>query len=77
MSPADSSRKLPPMLGAGTWLDYAPTSRVVEQVKGSRMIKFDGPGHNLFAAMANACVIDHVSAYVTTRRLPPRNTECA
>ncbi|TDD08686.1 alpha/beta fold hydrolase [Nonomuraea deserti] len=75
--PSPLPGKLPPMLGAGTWLDYAPTSRVVEQVKGSRMIKFDGPGHNLFAAMANACVIDHVSAYVTTRKLPPRNIECA
>ncbi|TDC07455.1 alpha/beta hydrolase [Nonomuraea longispora] len=75
--PSPLPGKVPPMLGAGTWLDYAPTSRVVEQVRGSRMIRFDGPGHNLFAAMANACVIGHVSAYVTTGKLPPRGTECS
>ncbi|MCG5220562.1 alpha/beta fold hydrolase [Streptosporangium soli] len=70
-------KKLPPILGAGTWLDHAPTARVVGQVPGSRMIEFDGPGHNLFAAMANACVIDHVSRYVVTRELPSRDSECS
>ncbi|MBF8184846.1 alpha/beta hydrolase [Nonomuraea sp. K274] len=65
------------MLGAGTWLDFAATSRVIAQVPGSRTIEHDSPGHNLFAAMANPCVIDHVSRYVTTRELPPRGTKCA
>ncbi|MFC5835802.1 alpha/beta fold hydrolase [Nonomuraea insulae] len=75
--PKPLPRKLPPMLGAGTWLDFKATSRVVKQVPGSRTIEFDGPGHNLFAAMANACVIGHVSTYVTTGRLPARDTTCA
>ncbi|MEU6720161.1 alpha/beta fold hydrolase [Nonomuraea sp. NPDC046802] len=74
--PTPLPRKLPPMLGAGTWLDLAPTTRVVQQVPGSRMITFDGPGHNLFAGMANPCVIEHVSRYVTTRELP-RDTTCS
>lgn len=67
---------LPPMLGAGTWLDGAATARVTAQVPGSRTIRHDGPGHNLFAAMANPCVVDHVSRYVTTRELPPADTTC-
>lgn len=75
--PSPLPRKLPPMLGAGTWLDFAPTARVLRQVPGSRSITFDGPGHNLFAAMANPCVIDHVSRYVTTGALPPRGATCA
>ncbi|MFG1683196.1 alpha/beta fold hydrolase [Nonomuraea sp. NPDC049269] len=75
--PKPLPKKLPPMLGAGTWLDYAATKRVVDQVPGSRVIRFDGPGHNLFAAMANPCVIDHVSRYVLTRELPPRGVKCS
>ncbi|MEV0622994.1 alpha/beta hydrolase [Nonomuraea sp. NPDC050404] len=69
-------KQLPPMLGAGTWLDYDSSRRVVEQTPGSRTIEHDGPGHNLFGGMANACVIDHVSRYVTERRLPPKGTTC-
>ncbi|WP_188196187.1 alpha/beta fold hydrolase [Nonomuraea sp. SYSU D8015] len=74
--PAPMPRTLPPLLGAGTWQDYGSTRRVVEQIPGSRAIGHDGPGHNLFGAMANPCVIDHVSRYVTERRLPPRGTMC-
>ncbi|MFI6508732.1 alpha/beta fold hydrolase [Streptosporangium sp. NPDC050855] len=74
--PAPMPRGLPPILGAGTWLDFESTRRVAGQIPGSRTIEFDGPGHNLFAAMANPCVIDHVSRYVTTRRLPARGTVC-
>jgi pimeloyl-ACP methyl ester carboxylesterase len=75
--PRPLPKKLPPILGAGTWLDFEATKRVLDQVPGSRSIYFDGPGHNLFAAMANPCVIDHVSRYITTRRLPPRGAKCA
>lgn len=74
--PAPMPRGLPPILGAGTWQDYDSTRRVAEQVPGSRVIEHDGPGHNLFGAMANPCVIGHVSTYVTERRLPPRGTTC-
>ncbi|GAA1014589.1 protease [Acrocarpospora pleiomorpha] len=74
--PAPLPRKLPAMLGAGTWSDFEPTARVLKQVPGSRVINYDGPGHNLFAAMANLCVIDHVSKYITTRALPPRGVQC-
>ncbi|RJL27157.1 alpha/beta fold hydrolase [Bailinhaonella thermotolerans] len=74
--PAPMPRTLPPLLGAGTWQDYESTRRVAEQIPGSRTIRHDGPGHNLFGAMANPCVIAHVSAYVTERRLPPRGTTC-
>ncbi|WP_052422553.1 alpha/beta hydrolase [Nonomuraea candida] len=74
--PRPLPRTLPPLLGAGTWQDYGSTRRVVEQVPGSRTIRHDGPGHNLFGAMADPCVIGHVSAYVTERRLPPRGTTC-
>ncbi|GAA1294633.1 alpha/beta hydrolase [Saccharothrix xinjiangensis] len=74
--PAPLPRGLPPLLGAGTWLDHAATARVTAQVPGSRTIRHDGPGHNLFAGMANQCVIDLVSRYVTTRALPPAGTTC-
>ncbi|HEX6355457.1 alpha/beta fold hydrolase [Actinophytocola sp.] len=74
--PAPLPATLPPMLGAGTWLEFSPTARAVAAVPGSRTIYHDGPGHNLFAAMANPCVIDHVSRYVTDRVLPPRNARC-
>ncbi|WP_344881700.1 alpha/beta fold hydrolase [Nonomuraea antimicrobica] len=74
--PKPMPRTLPPMLGAGTWQDYDSTRRVVEQIPGSRTIEHDGPGHNLFGAMANPCVIDHVSKYVTERRLPSAGTTC-
>ncbi|MFF3438592.1 alpha/beta fold hydrolase [Streptosporangium sp. NPDC002721] len=74
--PTPMPRTLPPLLGAGTWQDLDSTRRVVGQIPGSRTIEHDGPGHNLFGAMANPCVIDHVSRYVTERRLPPRGTTC-
>jgi pimeloyl-ACP methyl ester carboxylesterase len=74
--PAPLPRNLPPFLGAGTWLDHAATARVTAQVAGSRTIRYDGPGHNLFFAMANPCVIDHVSRYITTRVLPPSDPAC-
>ncbi|MEU4742938.1 alpha/beta fold hydrolase, partial [Actinosynnema sp. NPDC023658] len=74
--PAPLPRTLPPFLGAGTWMDFAATERVTDQVPGSRTIFHDGPGHNLFAGMANPCVIEHVSAYVTDRRLPPADVTC-
>ncbi|MER5997165.1 alpha/beta fold hydrolase [Nonomuraea angiospora] len=74
--PTPMPRTLPPLLGAGTWQDYGSTRRVVEQIPGSRTIEHDGPGHNLFGAMANPCVIDLVSKYVTERRLPSRGTTC-
>ncbi|WP_148088760.1 alpha/beta fold hydrolase [Saccharothrix texasensis] len=74
--PAPLPSTLPPFLGAGTWQDYGLTTRVTDQVRGSRAIYHDGPGHNLFAGMANPCVIEHVSAYVTDRRLPPAGATC-
>jgi pimeloyl-ACP methyl ester carboxylesterase len=74
--PAPLPSMLPPFLGAGTWQDFGLTKRVVDQVRGSRTIFHDGPGHNLFAGMANPCVIEHVSAYVTERRLPPAGATC-
>ncbi|MEU4571405.1 alpha/beta hydrolase [Nonomuraea sp. NPDC023979] len=74
--PAPMPRTLPPMLGAGTWQDYDSTRRVVSRIPGSRTIRHDGPGHNLFGAMANPCVVEHVSRYVTERRLPPRGATC-
>ncbi|QFU88467.1 alpha/beta fold hydrolase [Amycolatopsis sp. YIM 10] len=74
--PAPLPAAVPPMLGAGTWLDFGSTARALATVPGSRAIHHDGPGHNLFAAMTNPCVIDHVSRYVTERVLPPQNTQC-
>ncbi|UJW28449.1 alpha/beta hydrolase [Saccharothrix sp. AJ9571] len=74
--PAPLPATLPPLLGAGTWQDHAPTKRVTDQVPGSRTLRHDGPGHNLFAGMANACVIDHVSRYVVDRELPPADALC-
>ncbi|WP_367130110.1 alpha/beta fold hydrolase [Saccharothrix sp. HUAS TT1] len=74
--PAPLPRSLPPFLGAGTWQDHAATERVTDQVAGSRTIFYDGPGHNLFAGMAVPCVVEHVSAYITERRLPPVGTTC-
>ncbi|WP_153278757.1 hypothetical protein [Saccharothrix syringae] len=55
--------------------DHGPTARV----PGSRTVRCDGPGHGLFAAMADPCVpcvIEHAGRYVTTRELPPVNTTC-
>lgn len=73
--PAPLPGGLPPLLGAGTWLDHDATERLVRQVPGSRMLTHDGPGHNLLL-MGNPCVLTHASRYVTTGRLPSGDVAC-
>ncbi|SDM54484.1 alpha/beta fold hydrolase [Allokutzneria albata] len=41
--PKPLPRRLPPMLGAGTWLDHGSTARVVDQVPGSRTTTTTAP----------------------------------
>jgi pimeloyl-ACP methyl ester carboxylesterase len=66
---------LPPLLGAGTWSDFASTERVTAEVPGSVSIFHDGPGHGLYAN-GNACVIEHANRYFLTKELPPEGTTC-
>ncbi|MFC3983275.1 alpha/beta fold hydrolase [Streptosporangium jomthongense] len=65
---------LPPLLGAGAWVESAMTARVVRQVPGSVTIRHEGPGHTLYPF--NDCARDHIDRYLTDRRTPPRNTVC-
>ncbi|PRX99014.1 alpha/beta fold hydrolase [Allonocardiopsis opalescens] len=73
--PAPLPDEVPPLLGAGTWLDFAGTERVVDQVPGSRTVYHDGPGHVLYG-MGNECAIEHIDRYLVTGRLPAADTEC-
>lgn len=73
--PAPLPDGVPPLLGAGTWLDFGGTDRVVQQVPGSVSIFHDGPGHVLYAS-GNACVVEHVNRYFTTAELPSPGTRC-
>ncbi|MFB9626216.1 alpha/beta fold hydrolase [Nonomuraea helvata] len=66
---------VPPLLGAGTWVDFPGTERVVRQVRGSRTIYHDGPGHEIYLS-GNACVTEKVNAYFVDRILPAPGTEC-
>jgi hypothetical protein len=68
--------QLPPVLGSGTWTDYAGTEQVVRQVPGSVTIRYDGPGHVLYITGLSRCVADHVVRYVDDLTLPPRDTVC-
>ncbi|MEU6998739.1 alpha/beta fold hydrolase [Nonomuraea sp. NPDC046570] len=70
--PAD---RLPPFLGAGTWVDYGSTAELVMRVPGSSTVRYNGPGHGLYLA-GNRCTISHANRYLTFLRLPPRGTTC-
>lgn len=66
---------LPPMLGAGTWTDYAATADLAMRVPGSSTVRFDGNGHGLYLS-GDACTIAHANRYLVSLRLPPPGTVC-
>ncbi|MBE3012971.1 alpha/beta fold hydrolase [Microbispora sp. NEAU-D428] len=68
-------RGLPPLLGAGTWGDFAWTDSLVRRVPGSATIQYEGPGHVLYLS-GNRCAIGHATRYLTDLTLPPRGTVC-
>jgi pimeloyl-ACP methyl ester carboxylesterase len=72
--PAPLPKGLPPLLGAGAWVESDAIQRVLDQVPGSAKIVHDGPGHTLY--YANACARDHIDHYLTDRVLPPTKTTC-
>jgi pimeloyl-ACP methyl ester carboxylesterase len=72
--PAALPDGLPPLLGAGAWLESDTVARVLRRVPGSVTIRHDGPGHTLYAA--NACARGHIDRYLTDATLPPRDTTC-
>jgi hypothetical protein len=72
--PAPLPKGLPPLLGAGAWVESDAIQRVLDQVPGSAEIVHDGPGHTLY--YANACARDHIDHYLTDRVLPPTKTTC-
>lgn len=72
--PAALPKGLPPLLGAGTWGESDATERILSQVPGSTTIHHDGPGHTLYGT--NACARAHINRYLTTRTLPPSETQC-
>ncbi|MFF4991557.1 alpha/beta fold hydrolase [Streptosporangium saharense] len=65
---------LPPLLGAGAWVESDATARVVRQAPGSVVIRHEGPGHTLYPF--NACARDHIDSYLTDRSMPPPDTVC-
>ncbi|SDQ59870.1 alpha/beta fold hydrolase [Thermostaphylospora chromogena] len=70
--PAD---RLPPILGAGTWVDSTDTAAIVASVPGSVMVRYNGHGHALYLG-GSQCVIAHANRYLMFLRLPPRGTTC-
>ncbi|WP_169952379.1 alpha/beta fold hydrolase [Microbispora sp. H11081] len=70
--PADG---LPPLLGMGTWGDFAMTESLVLRVPGSAAVRYDGPGHVLYLS-GNRCAIGHATRYLTDLTLPPPGAVC-
>ncbi|GGO10289.1 protease [Microbispora rosea subsp. aerata] len=68
-------RGLPPLLGAGTWSDFALTDSLVRRVPGSATIRYDGPGHVLYLS-GDRCAIGHATRYLTDLTVPPPGTVC-
>ncbi|MFI7454151.1 alpha/beta fold hydrolase [Nonomuraea sp. NPDC049714] len=70
--PAD---RLPPLLGAGTWIEHADAANIVRDVPGSSTVRYNGHGHGLYLS-GNQCTISHANRYLTYLRLPPPATTC-
>lgn len=68
-------RGLPPLLGAGTWGDFAWTDSLVRWIPGSTTIRYEGPGHVLYLS-GDRCAIGHATRYLTDLTLPPPGTVC-
>ncbi|GII90415.1 alpha/beta fold hydrolase [Sinosporangium siamense] len=66
---------LPPVLGLGTWGDYGITDSLVRLVPGSTTVRYDGPGHVMYAG-GDPCAIAHATRYLTDLTLPPQGTVC-
>ncbi|MEV0050106.1 alpha/beta hydrolase [Saccharopolyspora shandongensis] len=73
--PAPLPDRLPPMLGAGTWIEHESTANVVLAVPGSATVRYNGFGHGLYLT-GNACTIAHANRYLAFLRLPPPGTAC-
>lgn len=73
--PAPLPKKLPPLLAVGSWTDFPASDRSVRRIPGSRSIRHDETGHELYTT-GNTCVIMHVDRYLANRALPPRGTRC-
>ena len=65
---------LPPLLAAGAWGEDEASMRAIEDVPGSALISYDGPGHTLYSN--NECARDHINRYFTDRKLPHKRTWC-
>jgi pimeloyl-ACP methyl ester carboxylesterase len=70
--PAD---RLPPFLGAGTWIEHADVANIVRAVPGSSTVRYNGHGHGLYLS-GNPCAISHANRYLIYLRLPPHGTTC-
>ncbi|MGH8877574.1 MAG: alpha/beta fold hydrolase [Stackebrandtia sp.] len=68
--------KLPPILAAGTWLEYDSLDRATSRIPGSTTIEYDGPGHALYVGMENDCVVEHANRYLVEGTLPGSGTVC-
>ncbi|MGH8882849.1 MAG: alpha/beta hydrolase, partial [Stackebrandtia sp.] len=75
LSAALPGDRLPSLLGAGTWNDYAATDRMVSQVPGGVTISRDGPGHGLYWN-GDTCVVAAADNYLVTGELPSE-IDCA
>lgn len=65
---------LPPLLGAGAWVESDAVERVLRQVPGSGSIRHDGPGHTLY--LSNDCARAAIDRYFTDLTVPAPGTEC-
>ncbi len=72
--PAPLPAGLPPLLGAGAWDESDAIVPVLDQVKGSGLIRHEDAGHTLY--QFNECARSLINRYVTDRVVPGRVTVC-
>lgn len=72
--PEPLSSDLPPLLAAGARGEDEASMRAIENVPGSELISYDGPGHTLYPN--NACAREHINNYLTDREVPPTRVWC-
>ncbi len=66
---------LPPVLGLGSYTDFASTEALTRKIPGSVSVRYDGPGHVMYLA-GNRCMTEHADRYLVELTLPPAATVC-
>ncbi|MEV7803059.1 alpha/beta fold hydrolase [Microbispora sp. NPDC088329] len=66
---------LPPLLGLGSYTDFATTEALTRKIPGSVSVRYDGPGHVMYLA-GHRCMTEHADRYLTDLTLPPAGSVC-